>query len=397
MPKVRFTNAWLQSVKPDPTKKTWYSEAGGKGLRLFVGISGKKTWYVNYRRPGEEKLSQYKIGDADLFSVSQARDATLKFLVAIANGETPWVKPEAPTEKLTLEVFMRDFYAPWVTDNRRVGTRSLGLLRNAFADFMDQPIADITLLKIEQWRVRYRREYGVKIITLNRYSVMLKAALNWGVKRGIIEYNPITRLEKLREDDSTIIVRYLSSEERKRLYAALDAREKRLRIKCGSLKNSAFADHLKPMVMTALHTGIRRGSLFGLLWSDINFEEGILTVRPPTEKNSKQIHVPMNPTLTKTLIAWKEQTGGEGLVFPSPATGTVMDNCKKAWANILKEANIVNFRWHDMRHDFASQLVMKGVDLNTVRELLGHTDMKMTLRYAHLAPQIKRAAVEMLG
>ena len=153
------------------------------------------------------------------------------------------------------------------------------------------------------------------------------------------------------------------------------------------------------MVVVSLNTGIRQGSLFDLLWSDVSFQEGILTVRPPAEKNSKLIRIPMNPTLTKTLLAWKEQTGRDGdeLVFPSPKTGTVMDNCRKAWAGVLKVADIKNFRWHDMRHDFASQLVMKGVDLNTVRELLGHSDIKMTIRYAHLAPQVKRAAVEMLG
>ena len=86
------------------------------------------------------------------------------------------------------------------------------------------------------------------------------------------------------------------------------------------------------------------------------------------------------------------------LVFPSPVTRRgMLSDVKTAWKAVLKDAGIENFRWHDMRHDFASQLVMRGVDLNVVRELLGHADMKMTMRYAHLAPSIKLQAVELLA
>jgi len=130
----------------------------------------------------------------------------------------------------------------------------------------------------------------------------------------------------------------------------------------------------------------------------VHFHEEILTVRPIIEKTGKLVHIPMNEALKKALFAWMEQTGGKGddLVFPSPRTGEMMNNCNSAWDKLMQDSDIKNFRWHDMRHDFASQLVMKGIDLNTVRELMGHSDMNMTLRYAHLAPKVKRAAVDML-
>jgi integrase len=106
----------------------------------------------------------------------------------------------------------------------------------------------------------------------------------------------------------------------------------------------------------------------------------------------------MNEEVVKTLEAWQKQTRGKGSkwVFPSPVTGKPFDNCQSAWERLLEDADIKNFRWHDMRHDFASQLVIAGIDLNTVRELLGHADLKMTLRYAHLAPKNKLQAVKVL-
>jgi integrase len=96
------------------------------------------------------------------------------------------------------------------------------------------------------------------------------------------------------------------------------------------------------------------------------------------------------------LRFWHEQRKEYELVFPN-ADGGRLDNINTSWENLIKAAQIKNFRFHDLRHDFASKLVMAGVDLNTVRELLGHADIKMTLRYAHLAPEKLAAAVAKLN
>lgn len=115
-----------------------------------------------------------------------------------------------------------------------------------------------------------------------------------------------------------------------------------------------------------------------------------------TAKSRRTRHIPLNREATAVLLGWRAQAETtEGLVFVNDA-GQRFDRVNSSWRRLLKDAEITGFRWHDMRHHFASRLVMGGVDLNTVRELLGHSDYAMTLRYAHLAPEHKLKAVEVL-
>ena len=163
------------------------------------------------------------------------------------------------------------------------------------------------------------------------------------------------------------------------------------------LMDGRYTDYLEPLVVLALNTGLRRGELFNLEWADINLKGRLLTVQGGGAKSGQTRHIPLNEEAFGVLVAWRNQAAGNSLVFPSPVTNNRLDNINKSWRNLVNAAAIEDFRFHDLRHHFASSLVMAGADLNTVRELLGHASLDMTLRYSHLAPEHKAAAVALLN
>jgi site-specific recombinase XerD len=216
----------------------------------------------------------------------------------------------------------------------------------------------------------------------------------------LIDANPLQRLGKLKESDSKNIVRFLSSEERNSLEASLIAREKSLQRENGNRERGEFWDYLRPAVLLSLNTGIRRNTLFNLVWADVDFSTQTLSLRGEISKNGKTARVPLNNDAVDILSSWRSQSvhaKENDLIFPSPKTGEQLHNARRSWEAILRNAGIENFRWHDMRHDFASQLVMRGVDLTVVCELMNHSNIKLTMRYAHLAPKQKLDAVQALN
>ena len=192
------------------------------------------------------------------------------------------------------------------------------------------------------------------------------------IKWGQAITNPMKDVRLARENNQRI--RFLSYEEEKRLLQACKA-------------------PLKPVVITALHTGFRMSELLSLTWEDVDFDRRIITVKAGYAKNGESRSIPMNEMLKRTL---EEVRISDGALFRNCA-GNTYRSVRTAFDSALKRAEISDFTFHDLRHTFASRLMMGGVDLPTVKELMGHKEITMTLRYSHLSDSHKQRAVEILS
>lgn len=376
------------------------------GLFVRVTAAGAKSYVVSWAR-GRKKT----LGRVGILTLEQAREEALQYLnEARKHGE-----PLAVTQGRrgagtpTLRQFIDDHYMTWFKAHHKGHEKTLHTLDTSFEPIMHRRLDEITGRDLEQIRTAWLNG-GNKPATANRKMGSISGVFSRAVEWAYLPASPLEKVKQLKVD-SIGRIRYLSKEESMALRGALDARERiaraernsanewrleRRRKLLPSLQEVAFIDHLKPMVLLSLNTGMRRGEVFNLRWQEVNLAGKVLTVAGEGAKTSETRHIPLNAEALATLKAWKEQGSGTGYVFQG-SEGKPMTDVKTAWLELLKNAGIVGFRWHDMRHDFASRLVMAGVPLNTVRDLLGHADIKMTLRYAHLAPDSKAAAVELLG
>jgi len=383
-----------------------------KGFLLRVQPSGIMTYYLVYKMAGIKK--RYKIGNHGSLNAIQARDIALRLSVKYLSGTDLQAEKKEKKEiaeknqKSTLRNFLDTQYTSWVMAQNKTGSDSVKRILINFKDFLDIPLSEINTAKVEQWRTE-KINNGKKPSTVNRDINSLSSCLSKAVQWEIISTHPLSKLKKLKTDDNRCI-RYLSVQEEHDLRKALTERQNKIKKQRNdgnswretrghallpSLNNIIFCDHLQPMILLSINTGIRQGELFSLKWENINFDRAILTIDGANAKSRKTRHIPLNNEALQTLRHWRKQCNGIGLVFPNKK-GQKFDHVKSSWSKLLLHADIKNFRWHDLRHHFASKLAMAGVDLNTIRELLGHSDLTMTLRYAHLAPEHKAAAVAKL-
>jgi integrase len=154
------------------------------------------------------------------------------------------------------------------------------------------------------------------------------------------------------------------------------------------------------MILVALRTGMRFGEILGLEWSDVDWERRLITVRQSlvrgvlgTPKNGKIRHIPMTQDLYQTL---GEIRGVHGYIFPQPEGEWTHRVALNAIHRICKRTGVRQICWHLLRHTFASHLAMEGVPIPVVQQLLGHSNITMTMRYAHLSPSKLNEAIAVL-
>lgn len=316
-------------------------------------------YYANGRRKREKVGPNKKLAEAVL-AKRQTQVTEKKFLDIKKN------------EKIKFGEMATLFIENYARINKRSWKRDQLSVDSLNRSFKGKFLYEITLLDIEGYKKKRIGE-GVTVATVNRELACLRNIFNRAAEWGKFVSVP-PKIKLARENNER--VKYLSEGEAQKLL-------------------EMSPEPLKSIVIIALNTGMRRSEIATLKWRDIDIKEGILTLWDT--KNKEKRHVPLNETAINILL--KAQSGNKTeFVFVGKDLISHISSVyiSHTFRKVVKKAGMPDFRFHDLRHCFASWLVMKGIDLKTVQELLGHKDFRMTLRYSHLSPDHKKMAVQIL-
>lgn len=333
--------------KPCPIWWASYTDAGGKRVRRSTGTADKAE--------------------------AKALEAKWKLET---HQEKQWGKePERDFDTLMAEYLKAH-------DHKRSAARDKEITRNLIPAFRGRILNDLGASDIRAY-IDSRRAKGIAPATINREIALFSAALNFA--RTELEWNipnPVTG-RKLKEPEGRL--RWLSQTEADALIRAAETEPK--------------APHLPDFIRLALHTGMRRGELLGLEWRRVDLKAGLIHLEASHTKTGKRRSIPLNePARTAILSRMKFRAAscpGTAWVF-CDRDGQRFASVRKGFESACRRAGIEDFTVHDLRHTCAAWLVSAGAPLMAVRDLLGHSTIKMTERYAHLAPDNVRNAVMLL-
>jgi integrase len=312
-------------------------------------------------------------------SYAEARRMLLTIEARIARGALGIPEPK---EELTLaelcERFVAEYSRPRIKNLETYRAHTRWILKSILPHLGRLPVSRITRADVARARdaLGRSRAAGTVCNTLDRLS----AVFAWAVREGLAPLNPCQGVERPRTEPS---LDYLGREEVQRLIEAAQA------------QSAALSGHrLYVGIMLAVHTGLRKGELLGLRWRDLDLDAGRLTVArsyQATPKSGKARHLRLPSELVPILRAWRSVCPGSPFDSVLPVGRTLGDASRNRMLGLPRLMSSIGLRkvlhpWHLLRHTFASHFVMSGGSIPALQAILGHSDLKMTMLYAHLAP-----------
>ncbi len=327
---------------------------------------GKRIYWIRYA--GLDGRLRYESSHSDKYRIAEALYTKRK--QEIQEGKQP-----EPVKKIN-NILFKDAahqYLDFCKRQRSYESKIyfIKVLSDAFGSL---PLRSLNTQLVERFQSE-QIALGKKPATVNRYVATLKhmysKALDWDMIEEFA-WKKVRKVKLLEENNKRL--RYLTIEESRRL------------IECCSHR-------LKPIVIMALNTGMRKSEILNLTWDDIDMVHDLILLKDT--KNGERREININKTLKAVLSGLPRRLDG-GYVFYDPYTNSPYKRVERSFKTALKKAGIRDFHFHDLRHTFASHLVMSGTDITTVKELLGHKSLSMTLRYVNLAQSHKAKAVDVL-
>lgn len=334
-----------------------------------------KTWWISYRFNGRRYRESAGTSNKRLAEAILAKKRLL-----IAENRFLDVRRESVVK-------FRDFSAEYLEKYSKPNKRSwksadTNSIRALDRFFGDRELSKITQPMVEEY-LRLRRskkrkrldgkEHYLAPSTVNRELSCLKTIFTKAIEWGQVESSPCVKVRKFKEDNGR--TRFLTDAEIERLM------------------NTA-SPKLQQVISVFINTGMRRGELQNLKWSDLDFDRRLITLTQT--KSGKVRYIPMNDVTKQVLLQRRIAKESPVLVFSGTEPDKPWDFCT-AFDLARERASLSDVRIHDLRHTFASHLCMKGVDIMTVKELLGHSSLEMTQRYSHLTDRHKAEAVARLN
>ena len=367
--RMRLTDAAVERLRPREREFTvWDDRTPGLGVRVRPG--GGKS-YVRLQRWGG-RSKRISLGPVSLRTVAEARRDCLARQVAHGPEKESVPRRRAPSFREFVEGEWKDAHFERYKPSTKKGHCSL-LASQLLPEFGSIPLDRITPARVRRWFDAFSRTAPGNA---NHSLDLLRQIMNFAIARGHADANPTAGIQLNRRPELT---RFLSREEVASLHRALDGQAGR-----GSRQQ---ADVIRLLLLT----GCRKGEIVRLRWSEV---QGDMLMLADSKTGPRK--VPLNSQARRIL---ERQPRGEGpFVFPSPRDPSRPRHPDlDLWYRVRKEAGIEDVRLHDLRHTVASHAVMNGVPVPVVSRLLGHSNVRMTLRYAHLGDRDIERAAERVG